>query len=296
VTETFADWIRETRHPDPPPPPKSCDCQFHIYGDVANYPSRPGTTYRAPDASFADARGMHRRLGFDRGVIVHPTSYGTDHRLLIDTLAGFGAADRSRYRATAIVDDTVSDAELERLNALGVCGARFIFAKFLNIVPTPEGFRRSIERIRALGWHARLCAMGDEWLELAPLFSGVRDITVVVDHLGCVNFAAGLDQPVVRWILDRLRHEGWWMMASNGNRFSTMEAGWDDAVPYGRAYIEAAPDRTIWGTDWPHIHWQKRMMNDAEEVELLYRYVDGDRDLLKRILCDNPARLHRFND
>ena len=64
----------------------------------------------------------------------------------------------------------------------------------------------------------------------------------------------------------------------------------------GGQRIQAAPDRTIWGTDWPHIHWQKRMMNDAEEGELLYRYVDGDRDLLKRVLCDNPARLHRFND
>jgi 2-pyrone-4,6-dicarboxylate lactonase len=74
-----------------------------------------------------------------------------------------------------------------------------------------------------------------------------------------------------------------------------MDAGWDDAVPFGRAYIEAAPDRIIWATDWPHVRWRKaRMMNDAEEVELLYRYVDHDRALIQKILVDNPARLHGF--
>jgi predicted TIM-barrel fold metal-dependent hydrolase len=83
-------------------------------------------------------------------------------------------------------------------------------------------------------------------------------------------------------------------MASNGNRDSSMESGWDDTVPVGRAYIEAAPDRIIWSTDWPHPMWTKRMMNDAEEVELLYRYVDNDAALLQKILVDNPARLHGF--
>ena len=82
------------------------------------------------------------------------------------------------------------------------------------------------------------------------------------------------------------------MMASNGNRDSALESGWDDAVPVARAYIEAAPERIVWATDWPHPQWKKRMMNDAETVELLYRYVDRDAELLNRILVDNPRRLH----
>jgi len=85
-------------------------------------------------------------------------------------------------------------------------------------------------------------------------------------------------------------------MVSNGNRDSKMDDGWDDAVPFGRAYIEAAPDRTIWATDWPHPMWKKRMMNDAEEVALLYRYVDNDQALLKKLLVETPARLHGFAD
>ena len=84
------------------------------------------------------------------------------------------------------------------------------------------------------------------------------------------------------------------MMVSNGNRDSKMDTSWDDALPYGKAFTEAAPDRIVWGTDWPHPQWTMRMMNDAEEVELLYRYVDGDKTLLQKILVDNPARLHGF--
>ena len=87
------------------------------------------------------------------------------------------------------------------------------------------------------------------------------------------------------------------MMLSNGNRDSRMESGCDDAVPFGKTFVEAAPERMIWGSDWPHVNWRKqRMMNDAEAVELLYRYVDNDRDLLQKILVDNPARLHGFPD
>ena len=117
---------------------------------------------------------------------------------------------------------------------------------------------------------------------------------MVIDHMGHVDLAMGIDQPVCRWILGMLKRDNWWMMVSNGNRDSSMESGWDDAVPVGRAYVETAPDRIIWATDWPHPMWTKRMMNDAEEVELLYRYVDNDRALLQKILVDNPVRLHGF--
>jgi predicted TIM-barrel fold metal-dependent hydrolase len=93
-----------------------------------------------------------------------------------------------------------------------------------------------------------------------------------------------------------LKRDNWWMMVSNGNRTSAFDSGWDDAVPFGRAYLGAAPDRTIWATDWPHVRWRKkRMMNDAEEVELLYRYADYDAALLRKVLVDNPARLHGFD-
>ena len=150
-------------------------------------------------------------------------------------------------------------------------------------------------RIRELGWHARLHVHGDDLLNNSDLLRSMKDLPMVIDHFGHVGFEGGLERPVIRWVLDMLKHENWWIMVSNGNRDSKMDASWDDAIPYGKAFIEAAPDRIVWGTDWPHPQWSKRMMNDAEEVELLYRYVDGDPALLKKILVDNPARLHGFD-
>src|ERR1700728_3301176 len=87
---TFPDWVRETRAPVPLPPAKSCDCQFHIYGDPAKYPPKKDAYYQPPDATFAHMRGVLATLGIERGVIVHPMPYDTDHRLLIDTLEGLG--------------------------------------------------------------------------------------------------------------------------------------------------------------------------------------------------------------
>ena len=96
-------WIRETRAPVPLPPPKSCDCQFHIYGDPKKYPPRQNAYYQPPDATFEHMRGVLAALGFERGVIVHPMPYDTDHRLLIDTLTSLDQNERANFRATAIV-------------------------------------------------------------------------------------------------------------------------------------------------------------------------------------------------
>ena len=293
VKTRFLEWDRNTRLPSPPPPPLSCDCQFHIYEDASKYPTKPGALYEPPNATFADMRGVLRKLGFARGVIVHPMPYDTDHRLLIDTLSALD--DRDNIRAIAIIKDNVSDSELAKLDKLGVRGARFNLGKYYNELRSPDAILRSMERARELGWHARLHVAGPDILEHAEIFDKVKGLTFVVDHMAHADFAAGLKTPTMRWLLDRLRNHGWWLMLSNGSRLSRMTDHFDDAVPFGRAFVEAAPDRMIWGSDWPHVRWRKpRMPNDAELVELLYRYVDHDRDLIERVLVRNPTRLHGF--
>ena len=287
------EWDKNPRMPVPGPPAGSCDCQFHIYGDPAGFPPRANAPYPPiTSASFAEAQRMHRAIGFARGVIVHSAIYGSDHRLLLHALESLG--DRDRYRGIGILDDKVSDTELERLNAAGVRGARFNFIRFFAMEQREAEVRRAMARLREVGWHARLHVNGEDLLQNSALLRSIKDIPMVIDHFGHVGFEGGMDRPVIRWVLDTLKQENWWVMISNGNRDSKMAAGWDDAVPYGKAFIEAAPDRIVWGSDWPHPQWTKRMMNDAEEVELLYRYVDNDPALLQKILVDNPARLHGF--
>jgi predicted TIM-barrel fold metal-dependent hydrolase len=155
--EQFPAWDRNTRMPVPAPPPQSCDCQFHIFDDVRKYRPKPNAYYQPPPGTtLADAQGMLSALGFSRGVIVHPMPYDTDHSLLIDSLESLGPAGRRNIRATAIIKDEVTDATLERLNSLGVHGARFnIGRKYAEASPL-ESVKRSMERAREIGWHAKL--------------------------------------------------------------------------------------------------------------------------------------------
>jgi 2-pyrone-4,6-dicarboxylate lactonase len=290
--EKFPDWDRNPRPPVPLPPPKSCDCQIHIYGGD-KYPPKLRIGHELPDATFADAQRVLAVLGFERAVLVHPGPYDTDYRLLIDTLEGL--ADRANYRGVVVIDETVPDKTLEHLAGLGVCGGRFHISARYGFYPK-ERFLRVVDRLRAMRWHVRLHMDGPDLLDYADVLGSIKVVPMVIDHMGRVDFSLGLQQPAVRLILKMLSRNNWWMMISNGNRISALERGWDDAVPFGKAFIEAAPDRTIWATDWPHVRWRKkRMMNDAEEVELLYRYVDNDPALLKKILVENPARLHGFS-
>lgn len=293
------EWDRNTRPPVPAPPPGSCDCQFHIFGDAAKYPLQVEPEVGPPKATFADMQGVLRVLGFGRGVIVHSQRYETDHRLLIDTLSSLTPDVRKNFRATCIVKDNVSDTEMERLNALGVRGARFNIGKrYAAEGHDAASVRRTMDRVREIGWHARLHISGADLEQWGDFLLSVRNLKMVIDHMAHLKFALGVGQPAVKWIQERLRSdENWFVKLSNGNRDSAMEKGWDDAIPFARAFIDVAPDQLIWGSDWPHTGWRDRpMMNDAELVELLYRYVDHDQALIRRILVDTPARLHGFED
>ena len=286
--EEFAKFRSDTRPPAAPPPPGACDCQVHVFGPVDRYPPRAGASYVPPaDANDEAAERMHRTLGLAHGVIVQATVYGTDNRAMVDALRS-----RPNYRGVAIVDDTVSDAQLRAMHEAGVRGARFNFWKQLNIVPTPDGFERSIARISEYGWHARIHATGDEWLDLKELLSKPR-ITMVIDHMGHPDLRGGVEQPVMRQLRGFLERENWWVMISNADRFSVSAQAWDDVVPFAETFLAAAPDRAIWSTDWPHVQYRKPMPNDAELLEFLYR-VTPDPVLRRKVLVDNPARLHGF--
>ncbi len=293
-TTTYQQWDQNTRLPQPPPPAHSTDCQVHIYGDPEKYPVKANAAYGPiKDATVWDLQRMHAALGFERAVFVQASIYGTDHSVLFDTLEAVKAT--GRYRAVGLVDESTSDAELARMDALGFRAARYNFVSYLKQVPDVASVKRSIDRIRELNWHVRLHVTAQDLLTHSDFLLSIKDIPIAIDHMAHVDYAAGVDQPSVRWILDALKRDNWWMMASNGNRYSKMESKWDDVLPCGRAFVQAAPDRIIWCTDWPHPQWTKRMMNDAEEVEdLLYRFVDNDPALIQKILVDNPARLHGF--
>jgi predicted TIM-barrel fold metal-dependent hydrolase len=280
----FPLFQRDTRTPAVRVPAGSWDCQVHVFEDVARYPIRPGSKYPPPLATLDDMRRMHRTLGISRGLIVQATPHGTDHTMLLDLLK-----EEPTYVGVAIIDDNVSDAELRRLHEGGVRAARFNFARFLGMAPSAGTFRRSIERITELGWVAKIHAVAQEYLEIADLLRPLK-LPTVIDHMGHFLFKDGMDQPVIPLLLELLRKDNFWIMLSNADRRSALGAPYDDAIPFARKFIAAAPDRCIWGTDWPHTHYAGAMPNDADLIELLARFAP-ERDMFEKILVHNPQRL-----
>lgn len=272
-------------------PQGSCDGHFHVFGDPERYPARRANPhYSTPSESIEDARRVHADVGYERGAIVQASIYMTDHSLLKDVLADL---PRDRYRGVAIIDDSVTDAELASLHAAGVRASRFMFVQALGISQNLSEFHRSIARISELGWFAKVFAFGDDLLELDAELASVT-VPLVLDHMGRLDFSLGTTQPACDLIVDRLKNQNWWIMLSNGDRSSAGGAPWDDAAAFGRLFYEAAPDRCIWGSDWPHVHYGGPPPSETDLIQLLRRYVPDD-EALRRVLVDNPARLFGFS-
>jgi predicted TIM-barrel fold metal-dependent hydrolase len=289
MTEKYAGAARTAAPPAEPLPPMSCDCHLHVFGDPAKYPDRnPNPVHKSLEANVDDALRMHRAVGFARGVFVQPANYTTDHTYLKEALS---QAPRGHYRATGIIDDSVSDAELAQLNEAGVRGVRFNFVRQFKMAPTPESFRRSIDRIAQYGWYAKLFIGADEIADYVGMLDTISKVPVLIDHMG----RTPPGHPARKTFLDLLKRGSVWMLLSNGHRMSAQASGFDDMVDLGRELYATAPERCIFGTDWPHTHSQKEGGGPQEHelIALLYRFLP-DAQARRAVLVDNPARLHGF--
>jgi 2-pyrone-4,6-dicarboxylate lactonase len=270
-------------------PPFACDSQFHVFGPPEKYPVRAGAAYEMPTATVERALHMHRTLGLQRGIIVQPTTYGADHQATLDGIAAAGP----NYRgcANAAVFDSADDATLAKLHAGGIRGARFS-RQSLGIALTPDAFARAIARIRELGWFIKVQPETNGFAEQAAQYEKLG-LPIIIDHMGRPNPAAGRDDPSLKKTLELLSQGNFWVMLSLAEKISKAGKPWDDVVLLMRAYIEAAPDRVIWASDWPHPVSTSQPPNEADLIELLYRATNSDEER-RKILVDNPARLFGF--
>lgn len=284
--------------PDPLPkkprlalPRGACDAVCHVIGPRPRFRFSADRKYDVPDAPYEELERLHSILGFERAALVQATVHGADNAAMLDALERSGG----RYRGVAILEDTVSDSELERLNRAGVCGVRFNFVRFLGGPPSPGSFHRIVDRIAPLGWHIAIHVGGDDLLEHAAMLSKLR-LPVVIEHLGRVDVRGGMEQASFRLMLDLMKHHGVWMKIDMGDRLSVSGPPYRDVIPFAQAVVGAAPDQVLWGTDWPHPMYQadKPMPNDGNLVDLFGEYVP-DAALRERILVKNAARLYHFD-
>jgi 2-pyrone-4,6-dicarboxylate lactonase len=261
---TYLPFDPNPRRPSKLPPAKSIDSQFHVLGPLDKYPVRPGQT----------------------------TTYGADHSVVLDALAAMGP--NYRACANALVFAEADDAYLAKLHDAGVRGARFSFRQELGAVLSDKDFARAIARMRELGWYAKIQPEKDGIVSSAAKYENL-DLPVLIDHMARPDPARGKQDPNLQKMLELLSKGNFWVMLSLGEKTSKKGKPWDDVIPIARAYIEAAPDRCVWASDWPHPVSVVQPPNDADLLELLYSYV-ADEAELNRILVTNPAKLFGFED
>ncbi|HTH96302.1 MAG TPA: amidohydrolase family protein [Stellaceae bacterium] len=268
-------------------PANACDTHCHVFGPADVFPYAPDRSYTPPDAPKEQLAKVHGMLGIARAVIVQASCHGTDNRATLDAIKH----SSGRYRGVAIVDDSFNTKQAEFLHEGGIRGVRFNFVKHLGGVPDMDVFRRVVERIRPLGWHLVVHMDAGDLVEFHDMLKALP-VPFIVDHMGRVLAGEGLEQPPFKALLDLMKLDNAWVKVCGSERCSTAGPPFTDSAPFAAALIKAAPDRVIWGTDWPHPN-VKVMPNDADLVDLIPLFAP-DEATQRRILVENPTRLYDF--
>jgi predicted TIM-barrel fold metal-dependent hydrolase len=230
---------------------------------------------------------MAGKLGLERMVVVQPTAYGTDHSCTLHAVETLGL---HRARAVAVIDERFTPDELKKLDERGVCCAR---VNFITKRGTRVSQLKAVAKLIApLGWHLQLYVEGKYLPQLVPTLLSLP-VPTVIDHTGRIRPEDGLNSDAFQSLL-RLLNSGKCWVKLCGYRCSRLMPPYKDLMEPARALITAAPERCVWGTDWPHPGMYGSLMpDDGELLDLLFEWA-GSRELTHRILVDNPVRLYRF--
>ncbi len=269
-----------------------CDSHFHVFGPAERYPYAGDLRYRPPHAPLPEYLKEAKKLGIERYVFVQPSAYGRDNACMLDAMRELGPA---RCRGIVDIDETASDAALERLHAAGVRGVRVN----LNPIKTAEpGFSKNLlPRIQRLdarcagrGWMLDFLTPG--WLtrELLPTLAKLKS-PFSIAHMGMFLAKDGAQQKGFQEFLEFARGcSSCWIKLTGVYRISSAK-GFADAAPLAQALIAAVPDRLIWGSDYPHLSFGHL---HTEELFALLEAWAPEEPVRRRILVDNPARCFGF--
>lgn len=286
--------LRAEGNPEFKSPPLGCDCHFHVFGPAGRYPYGSDLRYAPPLAPLEDFLALARKLGLEHFVFVQPSAYGRDNRCMLDAMHEVGTKN---CRGIVDIDENAPDAELSRLHAAGVRGVRINVSP---VKPYEAGFAARmlprIERFRArfaeIGWQLDFLTPGWLTAELMPTL-GKMNIDFTLGHFGLFPAKDGPKQSGFRQLLDLLRHGDGrcWVKLTGAYRMSVAE-GFADAAPMAHALMEAAPDRVIWGSDYPHLSFADKV-GSVELFNLLGTWAP-DEATRRRILVENPQQLFKF--
>jgi predicted TIM-barrel fold metal-dependent hydrolase len=271
-------------------PANAADCHIHIYD--SRFPqSNPRPGLNPKNATVQDYRLVQRRTGTSRVVIVTPRNYATDNRVTLDALQQLGAS----ARGVAVVNPTVTDAELKGLNDGGIRGIRFTLGDPATAVVRWEMVEPLAKRVADLGWHLQFNLDGQLIVANADLLRRLPT-QLVFDHMGQPPLPAGPEHAsfaILRGLIDRGR--AWVKLSAPYDNSRIGPPNYPEATRIAEAYIKAAPERMLWGSDWPHRGAQnnKQQPDDALLFDLLAVWAPEEATR-RRILVENPENLYGF--
>ena len=270
------------------PPPGATDAHCHIFGPAHRFPFASEATYTPADAGIEDFEVLQERLGLSRAVFVQASCHGTDNAAMVDALI----RGQGRYAGVAMIDESFSTADIGVLHDAGVRGTRFNFVAHLGGAPDLEVFWRLVDRVQPFGWHIVLHFDAKDLPSHAKLLDRMP-CPYVIDHMARVDATAGFGQTPFEALLELMRDERAWVKVSGAERLTAEGTPpYDDVVPYAQALIAAAPERILWGTDWPHPN-VRHMPDDGDLVDMLVAFAP-DESTRNRILVSNPETLYDF--
>jgi D-galactarolactone isomerase len=269
-------------------PAGACDCHHHIY-DAARFPPvQPGGDI-VPNARVEEFRMLQKRIGTTRNVVVTPRAYVTDNRVTLDAIARLGA----NARGVAVIHPEVTDAELKKLADGGIRGIRFSIANPQNSSVSMDMIEPLSKRVNALGWHVQINMTGDQIAANADLWNRLPS-AIVFDHLAHVPQPVGVSHPVfavVRRLIDKGRT--WVKLSVTYDNTKVGPPTYADITEVAQAYVKAAPERMVWGSNWPHPN-ETPKPDDAQVFDLMSQWAPNDATR-NRILVQNPATLYGFS-
>ena len=278
------------RQPQLKVPAGSCDCHAHILGPAARFPYSDERVYTPPDCLLADYRAMLTALGLARAVLVQPSVYGSDNRVLLNALDAMQGA----WRGVAVVEPDVSASALQEMHAAGVRGVRVNVVDVQSnkgVLPLNQ-LRGLAERIAPLGWHMEFLLHVHEFPRLDQQLA-CFPVDVVFGHLGYLPTQLGIGDAGFQALLLLLQAGRAWVKLTGPYRLSGSKLPYADVVPFAHALLDAAPRQIVWGSDWPHVMVKGAMPNDGDLMDMLSTWIP-DPSIRHQVLVSNPERLYGF--
>jgi len=267
-------------------PAGAWETHAHVIGAATEYPFVPGRHFNPPPASSSSFVAMLDRVGVQYGVVVQVSVHGTDNRPVVEALRAYP----DRLCGVAVVDPGISDKEAATLKDAGVRGIRI-----LDIVGGGVGLQNLevlADRCAEVGWHVQVATRGETYPKIADRLLKLR-APFVIDHMGWCAAANGLNSPEFETVLHIVRNSDCYVKLAGGFRLSAQPYPFRDVIPFAQALINAAPDRMMWGSDWPHVGlYDPAEVPDAGQIMDALADYAPDAGQQHKILVTNPARFY----